>query len=56
MADNKNIKELKCLAERLVRLLAEPEPGFITWHMLVGLTARQIGEFVGMVAPEKEAT
>lgn len=55
--DTPNIAKLLDLATRLRGLLADPHPGYITWHEGVRQLATEIGTFQGMVVsrPEREA-
>lgn len=44
MEKSADISELKEKAERLLRLLTEPEPGLGTWHSAVGGALDAIAE------------
>lgn len=44
--EQKNIDELKSQCQRLLALLEKPEPGIITWRLLVAKLIREIGDWL----------
>lgn len=40
-----NIETLRELVRKLAALLADPQPGLITWHEAAHQLAKEIGEF-----------
>lgn len=50
-SDTPNIEKLLDLATRLQGLLADPHPGYISWHGSVHQVAGEIGSIIGMVYP-----
>jgi hypothetical protein len=45
MSDTPNIDDLKDHATKLVKLLAEPEPGFSTWHIMLNERLAAVSQF-----------
>ena len=52
MSDTPNIEKLLDLARKLEGLLADPHPGYISWHGGVHQVAGEIGTIIGMVYPQ----
>lgn len=48
MDDDRNIKQLRGEAERLLRLLAKPEPGLSSWNEAIRDQIISIGAFAGL--------
>ena len=45
MKEDFNLPELKRLNERLTKLLADPQPGFVTWLSMLENVTEEIGEW-----------